>query len=156
MGFEGISIISGICPSSICCQLADGCDYIEDSKSLCAKNRDPESILCSQCLDGYSESVTSKSCHNCRRGDYWQYILLSFVLASSMTTFYIMTNTVKTYQSTTVIATGVSGRLKWLYSRLQNSSGDQTLLGLFQISVYYEQVIVLIVYCCPNEFGLTL
>ena len=48
MGFDGDSIISGVCPLGMCCQPDGGdseCDFIENKASLCADNRDYESPL---------------------------------------------------------------------------------------------------------------
>ena len=48
MGFDGDSIVSAVCPISMCCQPDDGdseCDFIENKASLCAENRDYESPL---------------------------------------------------------------------------------------------------------------
>ena len=63
MDFDGDAIISAVCASSFCCQLDRGCNYVEDTDSLCADNRNSSSTLCSLCNDGYSEYVIFEWCH---------------------------------------------------------------------------------------------
>merc|ERR1712151_512215 len=47
-------IIGSDCPNRFCCQLADGCNYIDDfDDNLCALHRDPTVPLCGKCEEGY-------------------------------------------------------------------------------------------------------
>eukprot|EP01083_Nonionella_stella_P076093 207162_1 len=75
------TIISNDCPNGYCCQVHDGCDYIQDGQqhNLCAMNRDPSISLCGGCLDGYSEILGSVACKRCDRNNY-EYILLPIAI----------------------------------------------------------------------------
>ena len=105
---------------------------------LCAKNRDPDSLLCSQCLDGYSESVTTDKCIVCDGGHHWEYWVLSLFMALFIVICYMATNRVNAPESSPT-ALESTWRITWIYKRLQRSSGDITLYGIFQIVIYYEQ-----------------
>ena len=87
---ETDSIISASCPSSICCQLSAGCDYVENADSLCASNRDSNSLLCSRCIEGYSESMNSENCTKCDKNVHWEYLLfpLCMTLLLSMSLLF--------------------------------------------------------------------
>ena len=95
MGFEGETIISGRCPSGLCCQ-NDECEYMDDDNdTLCAANRDTTSLLCSECIEGYSESVNSAECIECEDRVYWRFPALSMVMAVVLTVFILFTNSEK-------------------------------------------------------------
>eukprot|EP01084_Bolivina_argentea_P173180 299962_1 len=73
-------IISGNCQFGYCCSLVEGCDYFYNQSSLCAENRDYESLLCSECMDGYSALYFSSACGLCE-GDYYSWLLYPFLLS---------------------------------------------------------------------------
>ena len=144
IGFEEDRIISGRCPSDICCQLIDGCDYISDSQSLCATNRDIDSILCSHCIAGYSESVSLEMCVQCRAGNCYQYFFFSILLSIITILFLAATNTMKTTEIRNIevaVPRGCCGKVMWLYNKLENQSQDITMVTLYRISIYYEQAV---------------
>ena len=89
---ETDSIISASCPSSMCCQLSGGCDYVDDADSLCASNRDSDSLLCSRCIEGYSESLNSENCTKCDESVYWDYLLLPLGLTIVVLIILLFTN----------------------------------------------------------------
>ena len=64
-------LITAICPPNICCLKAYGCSYVNDTDKLCAKNRDINSLLCSQCMDGYSELYGSNECGVCTENNFY-------------------------------------------------------------------------------------
>ena len=146
IGFDDDTIISAKCPLDLGCQRDSGCDYIEDRDALCAENRDPNSTLCSKCMDGYSESVSAEICIECGDGYHREYVALSLLMAVFITVFCMGTNTVThTKLDPTVGSCGefdtttFMGKTKWFYRRLRSQSGDITLMAILQNSIYYEQ-----------------
>ena len=146
MGFEGETIISEMCPSGFCCQLSE-CNYIDDSDNLCELFRDTSSILCSECIDGYSESVNSAQCVKCKEGAiHWEYLALPGIMALLMTGFILFTNTDKVKdepkdeeeeEATLERATTMKAHL------IDNVKSDNTklmLASMAKIVIYYEQV----------------
>eukprot|EP01084_Bolivina_argentea_P309866 536024_1 len=91
LGFEGQNMISSMCALGYCCQVNDGCDYLQDKSSLCAGNRDYKSMLCSKCKDQYSESMNATSCAKCKAKFYWKYILFSMFTALFWTLYILIT-----------------------------------------------------------------
>eukprot|EP01083_Nonionella_stella_P066591 175475_1 len=92
LGFDGDGLVSSVCPPHVCCQLQEGCDYMDDnSNSLCALNRDPNSILCGKCKDGFSESVNSAQCVQCEQS-YFLYLLYPIGLSLLILSLIIVTN----------------------------------------------------------------
>ena len=102
MGVEAETIISAQCISKVCCQLADGCEYVDDLDDeddedydgypLCAFYRNSSSRLCSECIDGYSESVNSEQCVKCEKSFYWQFLFLPLAMAVAMSAIILITN----------------------------------------------------------------
>ena len=154
IGFEGTTIISAICPSSLCCLPNEGqyCDYIEGDASLCAKNRDHHSFLCGKCVDGFSESVISTNCMICQETVQWGYLSVPLSMAAMWTLFILCTNRESTKYSKmnhvtvksddVVIIMGSLGAVTVYYqqalSQLMSGSGSTywsvAFLGLFEIS----------------------
>ena len=64
---ENSQIISSICPNKQCCQASNECDFISNKELLCASGRDYQSILCSECKDGYTEAMNNASVSNVMR-----------------------------------------------------------------------------------------
>ena len=73
-------MITTDCPSSYCCQKADGCDYLLDFDELCAANRNSSTALCGSCIDGYSELLATADCGICD-GWHYEYFILPFIMA---------------------------------------------------------------------------
>ena len=76
------------CPTQYCCQIADGCDYIEDSEDLCAPYRDPNSPLCGKCEEGYSEMLGTVSCGICDRNHY-EYAVFPALIAVAFSAYLL-------------------------------------------------------------------
>eukprot|EP01084_Bolivina_argentea_P285669 489918_1 len=72
---DNITIISSICPSKYCCRDNNKCDY-NDTTTLCAKNRDANSPLCGNCIDGYSEVYASNTCQKCNNNFFLIFVLM--------------------------------------------------------------------------------
>eukprot|EP01084_Bolivina_argentea_P047038 86653_1 len=85
-------IISSICPSNICCQKSK-CSY-NDSLSLCALNRDYNSILCGACVEGYSEVYGSDICKKCDNN------VSAFVVVFFLALIYVL---ILAYDGSTII-----------------------------------------------------
>ena len=142
MNFNGDIIISANCPPSVCCQLPGGCDYVEDANSLCARNRDSDSLLCSRCIDGYSESMNSVNCTKCRENVYWLYLLLPFGLSMLILIVLLFTNReakserdnkeVRDISTENIIDSSETSSSKSKESRV-------ALPSLGKIAIYYEQ-----------------
>eukprot|EP01084_Bolivina_argentea_P263402 445833_1 len=64
------NIISTFCPSGICCQQVNGCNFTKNSARLCAPNRDSTTPLCGACKPGYSEVFGSTACKRCDENHY--------------------------------------------------------------------------------------
>ena len=152
VGFSGDTIISAACPTEICCQLDDGCDYISDADDLCAENRDPNSFLCSQCKEGYSESMNSVNCTKCTRTVHWEYLVLPLVVALLFVPICLFTN--REYKhfslkrqkggSRNVFAGPKSPNTKAIVGkakRLKNSEAKVTLPSLANITIYHQQAL---------------
>lgn len=144
MGITDHRIVSAACPTSICCQLDDGCDFVEDTDSLCAANRDADSSLCSRCITGYSESMNSANCTLCDKTVRWEYLVLPICLAVGLMILMLFTNREETeadrqcsLEHSDTLRDATIGYLK----RLKNGDGKVTLMSLAKIVVYYEQVI---------------
>eukprot|EP01083_Nonionella_stella_P025231 69516_1 len=88
-------IISAKCPAKYCCSSSDGCDYIDDNDKLCATNRDYTSIMCGKCKPGFSESMTSVSCVQCKHGIYIAYILYPMMFALLWTAYITLSSSDK-------------------------------------------------------------
>ena len=164
MGFDGNSIISASCPSGFCCQM-DECDYIEDVDSLCALHRDPESFLCGKCEDGYSESMNSKNCTDCKYQIHWWYFSIPATLAFCVTMYLLYSNREeKMIVSQLNMLAKTQGKQGNVYrtsrdldenmkdsqsfrvsvmatvKRVKKGTGKITLSSLAKIAIYYEQV----------------
>eukprot|EP01083_Nonionella_stella_P165690 551888_1 len=75
------SIISNFCPSGYCCQnIEKGCNYLQNKSQLCAPYRDPNTPLCGQCIEGYSEVYGSTACKKCS-GDHYSALMIVFIVA---------------------------------------------------------------------------
>eukprot|EP01084_Bolivina_argentea_P186927 322103_1 len=81
-------IICSTCPSGQCCKSSSGCNYITDKSLLCADNRNPFSILCSKCVEGFSELFLSTACGKCEK-IYYLWLLFPFSLALFWT-YYLL------------------------------------------------------------------
>eukprot|EP01084_Bolivina_argentea_P285922 490409_1 len=70
------TIISQFCPSNNCNQQNNRL-YLElkEENKLCATNRDPNSLLCSNCITEYSEVIGSNTCRKCSRNNWWLLIV---------------------------------------------------------------------------------
>ena len=145
------TIVSGSCVSGFCCQ-DDECSFIYDVDSLCAENRDPDSYLCSQCEDGYSESFNSEHCVECDNAIHWEYLLIPLGMAVGMSMFILATHTDKDIeeiqrQRENSQKTGhpiMLNRQSTLTSVLigtGKAEDNKIMMGsLAKIIVYYEQV----------------
>eukprot|EP01084_Bolivina_argentea_P258573 435982_1 len=71
-------IISAQCPPLHCCQ-DEICD-VQNQSMLCAENRDYTSVLCSKCMKGYSQSISSAKCVKCD-GNHWEYLMLPLMFS---------------------------------------------------------------------------
>ena len=80
---EDGDIIASDCPNRYCCQLQDGCDYVDDTNNLCALHRDPNTPLCGRCEEGYSELLGTVNCGLCD-GDYYGYFVIPVVNAVAL------------------------------------------------------------------------
>eukprot|EP01084_Bolivina_argentea_P216333 367560_1 len=89
-------IISSICPPFMCCQDSNGCHYI-NSKNLCKYGRNPNSYLCSQCLEGYAELIGSSSCGICEK-NYLERMIIPMVIAMLIALFVIFSTSEKREQ----------------------------------------------------------
>eukprot|EP01083_Nonionella_stella_P062972 163702_1 len=77
MGFDSQhNIVSARCSSRYCCTKREGCDYINNKDALCTSNRNYSSVLCGQCNDEFSESITTTHCVRCDTSGSLQYLLL--------------------------------------------------------------------------------
>lgn len=83
------NIIASDCPNRYCCQLADGCNYVDDfDDNLCAPHRDPSVPLCGKCEEGYSELLGTVNCGLCDR-DYWEYLLIPVLIAIAFSVYLL-------------------------------------------------------------------
>ena len=160
MGFEGETIISGQCPSGYCCQYEE-CEYVDDSDALCAMFRDTDSLLCSECIEGYSESVNSPQCVKCGKSVYWNFMFLPVSMAVLLSVFILFTNSEKDIipkpkpqkedhdemsddEVAGKVATVPALKRRTLTGlMLANAKSDSTklmLASLAKIAIYYEQV----------------
>merc|ERR1719474_2160363 len=94
MGFNGETIISGACITNFCCWKPGGCNYVDpdDDAYRCALNRDPSTRLCSECIEGYSESVNSEQCVKCDTFFNWPFLFLPLTMAFGMSAIILLTN----------------------------------------------------------------
>eukprot|EP01084_Bolivina_argentea_P211116 359167_1 len=74
-----LEIETANCPPGYCCSERDGCYFSHNNMSkketLCGINRNSSVIMCGQCLNGYSETLSSiGSCKNCD-GNQWVIVL---------------------------------------------------------------------------------
>ena len=81
-------ITTSICPPFYCCSSFTGCNYVNDKSSLCAMNRDPDSLLCSQCLDGYSELIGTNQCGICDKNQL--HLLIIPYILTLLFAFYLL------------------------------------------------------------------
>ena len=147
MGFKGNTIISTVCPSVFCCRRTGGCDYISDKDSLCATNRNSDSLLCSECIEGYSESINSENCTNCDR-DHWEYLLLPFAMAVFTTGILLFTNRESKpsvlkrngAKFESILETGGGRGTITTIKRLSSGKNKIVLMSMAKIAVYYMQV----------------
>ena len=134
---------------------------------LCALYRDTDSLLCSECIDGYSESVNSAQCVKCEKSVYLNFLFLPFAMALVLSAFILLTNTEKDviHKQSKKSKKGdkakdvnddlsdeeMTGRSVSTLSRkstlselmLANAKSDKTklmLASLAKIAIYYEQV----------------
>ena len=151
MEFRGGTIVSAGCPSSFCCQLTGGCDYVEDELSLCARNRDAESPLCGKCIDGFSESMNSEKCMKCNWSVHWEYLLVPLLMILMVTPLLLFANRWKKDSvlkrkkgRLSVIKMGgdtFKGTVIGNAKRLKTGDNKITLMSLAKIVVYYEQAL---------------
>ena len=97
MGFDADypeTIISAVCIPNVCCQLSDGCNYVdpEHEESLCALYRNSSTRLCSECIEGYSESINSEQCVQCEEYFNWPFLFLPLIMALGMSAIILITN----------------------------------------------------------------
>eukprot|EP01084_Bolivina_argentea_P221126 374600_1 len=96
-------IVSSLCPALQCCINSKQCKISvninnnninneQQNTQLCAKNRNPNSMLCSKCYNGYSVSVNSPQCIKCTQ-NYFSYLLLPLALSLLISLFVMATNT---------------------------------------------------------------
>lgn len=145
MGFDGDAVISSLCPSGLCCQMTGGCEWTEDAQSLCAENRDSGSLLCSQCIEGYSESINSAKCTKCGETVYFQYLALPFCIAVIVVLISLATNRMKKdlalKRKTAKTNVGVGSATEILMVRMNSMKKHKiSMFSLFKITIYYEQV----------------
>eukprot|EP01084_Bolivina_argentea_P148307 259323_1 len=76
---EGESIVAEFCPALLCCQLKNGCSYVDDENKLCAENRNSSEPLCGSCIEGYSECYFTAACCKCTE-NYYQRIFIPITL----------------------------------------------------------------------------
>ena len=95
-------ILSQICPPTVCCQKQDGCSYPIDN--ICALNRNQDSLLCSQCMDGFSELVGTNNCGECNENKLgWSLIPLFYTLLLALYFTLFSSNTVMTREQATEV-----------------------------------------------------
>eukprot|EP01083_Nonionella_stella_P087185 242434_1 len=70
-------LFSSFCPNGWCCSKANGCDYLHDNDSLCAKNRDINTPLCGGCVEGTYELFGTQNCGEC---DDTNYIFIALIM----------------------------------------------------------------------------
>lgn len=153
MGFEDDSIISGQCPAGYCCQYEE-CEYTDDGDALCALYRDSNSLLCSECIDGYSESINSLQCVECEKGIHWKFVWLSMAIAVATTASILSSNADhggdESPENCRDEVAGTAAALPALQRKatlkdvmLEKAKSNDTKLmldSLVKIAVYYEQV----------------
>ena len=67
--------------------------YIKDKQSLCAEGREYTSILCSKCIDSYSESLYSSKCVDCNgTGINFLYLVLPTIFGLFISVVLILIN----------------------------------------------------------------
>ena len=82
-------IITAKCPPGVCCSDVNGCNFIQnDTNTLCAKNRDVNSLLCSKCIEGYSELFASDECGICNTPQL--YLLTIPYVLTLLLAFYLV------------------------------------------------------------------
>eukprot|EP01084_Bolivina_argentea_P254585 428021_1 len=83
------TIVSASCAAGYCCSNNKGCMYTYNMKhvqhtqfhsQLCSSYREPNSILCSKCVEGYSEVFLSTTCQKCDKTRYL-WLLYPFLYA---------------------------------------------------------------------------
>eukprot|EP01084_Bolivina_argentea_P263220 445413_1 len=76
------SLSSSICKHNYCCQNIYDCQYtnISNIESLCAFNRNYTSILCSECMNGYSSVFYSTNCQKCNEHFIYPYPAIAVIL----------------------------------------------------------------------------
>ena len=134
--------MSAGCPSSVCCQLSGGCDYVEDAHSLCASNRDSDSLLCSRCIEGYSESMNSVNCTKCKENVHWIYLLLPLGLSLLILIILLFTNReAKSESDTNEVANASSDNVvdSMEMSPPKTKTSRIELPSLAKITIYFEQ-----------------
>eukprot|EP01084_Bolivina_argentea_P136517 240423_1 len=89
VGFDENGLKSAQCPSKYCCSQKN-CNYINDKEALSAQNRDYHSVLCSQCKKGFSESIRSVNCVECKQRIYWEYLSFPFGIATLWTAYFLI------------------------------------------------------------------
>eukprot|EP01084_Bolivina_argentea_P160436 279377_1 len=90
-------IVSSRCPGSYCCQLQSRCHVINDNNMLCANNRDVNTPLCGQCLDGYSEAYGTTDCIKCNT-NYYERLLIPITYGFLLCIFILYTKSKKILQ----------------------------------------------------------
>ena len=158
MGFDddhndGLRIISSTCPNHQCCQnRIHGCDYIHDKQSLCADGRDYESVLCSKCLNGFSESLYSRKCVKCQYQEMnLIYLLLPTIFAFSLSLMLIAINTERLIKKDKKRQEEPNKLLLVL-----KSDNYQLMIKImiFKCCLYYQQAISQLLYA--NSFNIAL
>eukprot|EP01083_Nonionella_stella_P269911 913567_1 len=87
-------IIYGKCPPNYCCQNDKGCDFLFDRQSLCAENRDYNTLLCGKCVYGYSEMTEmygSSRCEVCTNSTQPSLFLIAIAFGFGLALFTIAT-----------------------------------------------------------------
>merc|ERR1719474_923945 len=140
MGFEGESIVSAVCVNGYCCQSSGDCNYIDDVDTegvLCAKYRDSDSMLCSECDEGLSESVNSWQCMDCKGETHWEFLALPAGIAVVMSLFIILTNTDKEEDSEHDKKEDQKNGGFW--DNIRHEDNKHMVASLAKVTVYYEQ-----------------
>eukprot|EP01083_Nonionella_stella_P008944 25907_1 len=138
VGFDSShSIISSICPPSYCCTKPNKCDY-EKKEELCALHRDPDSVLCSSCLEGYSESMNSINCVRCNTSYAFEFLLMPMLLALCLSVIVMKTDNVRKNEKEDAYLNPFMSRFRYMRVMIT--------IMISKCILYYEQSISEIVF----------
>eukprot|EP01083_Nonionella_stella_P167178 561167_1 len=102
---------TALCAPKYCCTQSNGCHF-DDKQSLCAPNRNPDVLMCGECNEGFSETLSiSGKCNNCNDSQgIWiavVWMIFGFVCVSTLYYFDSKERTVPhpliTYVSRTLL-----------------------------------------------------